>query len=285
MGVGVILAALTASGTAEAAPPTAKAPVITNWYRLPAAHRAARNTWFSSNWSGYAESGHFTAVSGRWTVPSVTAGVADAQSDWFSSAWIGIDGFNNTHLIQTGTEQDFYDGTPHYSAWWEILPKAESPLPATDAVLPGDEMGAAIVQTQTTSVTRKRTKTSKTSRRDWTIVLSDMTQGWTFVTTEAYKGPGDSAEFIVESPLVGHSIATIANYTFPRSSAAGGDFSSAGIASTIGDPLTTAGLEYGNDSGVLVQNGVQISTPGFTNLTETAFNAAYGASTPPAPTS
>ena len=46
----------------------------------------------------------------------------------YSSAWIGVDGFNDNDLIQTGTEQDYYSGGAHYDAWWEILPAAETEI-------------------------------------------------------------------------------------------------------------------------------------------------------------
>lgn len=71
--------------------------------------------WESSNWSGYAEtsSAPYTSVSGQWTVPTVTG-----PNGSYSAAWIGIDGFNNDSLIQTGTEQDYASGSVQYSAWW-----------------------------------------------------------------------------------------------------------------------------------------------------------------------
>ncbi len=272
---GLVLAGLAAPAQAGAS------PVITNWYRLPAAHGAhgaTRSTWSSSNWSGYAETGHFTSISGSWTVPSVTAGANDSDSAWFSSAWLGIDGFNDTHLIQTGTEQDFYGGTTHYSAWWEILPKAESVIPYP--VSQGDSMEATIVQTSTTITKRKRVKTIT---HDWTISLKDMTKGWDFATTQVYKGTGNSAEFIVEAPLVGRSVSTISDYSFNQGSAIDGDFNSANVATTIGGAVTGAGLSYLNDAGTLIQNGLQVSTPGPADTTAKAFNSSYGASEPAAP--
>jgi hypothetical protein len=282
MAAALVLAGPAVAGSAGAAPATAPAPVITNWYRVPAApgaHRATRSTWSSSNWSGYAETGHFTSVSGSWTVPSVTAGAADTGSVWYSSAWLGIDGFDNTHLIQTGTEQDYYDGSAHYSAWWEILPAAETTIP--DPVLPGDSMSATIVQTSTTTVTKKKTKVV-TNR--WNIRLVDLSEDWSFTTTQVYKGPGGSAEFIVEAPMVGRSVSTIADYHFAPASAAAGDVNRAGVATTIGGPLSGAGLDFQNDSGTLIQNDLQVSTPGEPDLSATAFNSSYGATEPAAPT-
>ena len=51
-------------------------------------------------------------------------GVAGSRGP-YSSSWIGIDGLANRDLIQTGTDSDYVDGSPHYDAWWEILPAAE----------------------------------------------------------------------------------------------------------------------------------------------------------------
>ena len=278
----VVAGALVTGGLA--APSSALAsPVITNWYRLPATpglHGATRSTWSSSNWSGYAETGHFTSISGNWTVPSVTAGANNPAAAWYSSAWVGIDGFNNAHLIQTGTEQEFYGGSAHYSVWWEILPKAESVIPFP--VSAGDSMQASIVQTSVTIVKRKRTKTIT---HDWTIRLMDTTKGWDFTTTQVYKGPGNSAELIVEAPLVGRSVTTISDYSFLPGSDVGGDFSSASVATTIGGAVTGAGLDYLNDAGTLIQNGLQVSTPGPQDASATAFNNSYGATEPAAPTS
>ena len=274
---GLILGGFAAPATSGAA------PVITNWYRLPAArgaHGHVRSGWFSSNWSGYAETGHFTSISSSWTVPSVTAGASTSNSAWFSSAWVGIDGFNDTHLIQTGTEQDVYGGSAHYSAWWEILPKAESPI--SYPVSPGDSMSATITQTSTAVIRAKRKK-AKIVTKYWTIGLQDHTKGWSFVTTQVYKGPGDSAEFIVEAPLVGRSVAAMANYNFGSGSALNGDLNSALVATTIGGAAIGAGLSYSNDAGTLFQNGVQVSTPGPQDSAATAFNSSYGATEPAAP--
>ncbi len=81
------------------------------------------NTWAASNWSGYAETGNFTGASGTWTVPTV----APSTSATYSATWVGVDGFTDTSLIQTGTEDDYYSGAAHYGAWWEILPGRGDP--------------------------------------------------------------------------------------------------------------------------------------------------------------
>jgi hypothetical protein len=69
--------------------------------------------WASTNWSGYAETATtYKSVTGQWTVPAVSG-----PNGSYSAAWIGIDGYNDNYLIQTGTEQD-YSGGAQYSAWW-----------------------------------------------------------------------------------------------------------------------------------------------------------------------
>ncbi|MDG0812051.1 G1 family glutamic endopeptidase [Cohnella rhizosphaerae] len=151
--------------------------------------------WTSSNWSGYAQSGRkgaYNRVSANWTVPSV---IPSAQPV-YSSAWVGIDGYNNTSLIQTGTAHDFANGVANYYAWWEILPAAETVIPY--AVHPGDRMRAVI---------------AKLNHGKWSISLRNLTRGWRFRTVQAYKGPQTSAEWIVEAPQVGGSISTLARLT------------------------------------------------------------------------
>ena len=246
-------------------------------------------TWASSNWSGYAETGNFTSVSGSWTVPTVTAGASTGgfrhpTTSWFSASWLGIDGFNNSSLIQTGTEQDFYSGSAHYNAWWEILPAAETPI--SYPVNPGDVMTATITETsQVVSSGGGRHSRSSGTEHVWNITIGDTTAGWSFTTNQGYSGSGSSAEWVVEAPQVGGQIASLANYSFPTASAAPGDFNNAEVASSIGGGLTGAGLNYANDEGVMIQNNAQVSTPGPQGPSAETFNANYGSSGPAAPTS
>src|SRR5690348_1118761 len=75
-------------------------------------HRAAG--WASSNWSGYAKTGSgFNSVTSHWTVTAA----ARSRKATYSSEWVGIDGYSNNSLIQTGTESDYYSGSAHYDAW------------------------------------------------------------------------------------------------------------------------------------------------------------------------
>ncbi|HEV2216153.1 MAG TPA: G1 family glutamic endopeptidase [Candidatus Dormibacteraeota bacterium] len=205
--------------------------------------------WASSNWSGYAITGSgFTSVTGSWTVPTVSA----TSKATYSSTWIGIDGFNNSSLIQTGTEQDYFNGSAHYNAWWEILPAAETPI-GSITVHPGDKFSA--------SVTRN-------SGSSWTITISDKTNGQSFTTVQSYGGPGTSAEWIQEAPTVGGRIANLAHY-----------------GQTTFDPGTVNGASprlTGSEGGVMIQHRSQVSTPSSPDGDTDGFSVAYG-STQPAP--
>src|SRR5438876_5270346 len=149
--------------------------------------------WASSNWSGYAITGSgFRAIRGHWGVPAVSA----TRNATYSSSWIGIDGFNNPDLIQTGTEQDYYNGSAHYRAWWEILPAPETVIPSI-TVHPHDQMSASIAQG---------------SGSNWTITITDHSTGKSFTIVQTYSGPQASAEWIQEAPTVGGRIAKLAHY-------------------------------------------------------------------------
>jgi hypothetical protein len=224
-------------------------PALAHHPRVAAATRNAG--WASSNWSGYAiTGGPFTSVSGSWVVPTV----APSRKATFSSSWVGIDGFNNSNLIQTGTEHDFYNGSAHYSAWWEILPAASTTITMT--VHAGDTMSATITRGGSGS---------------WTISISDTSRGENFSTVQSYGGQLTSAEWIVEAPTVGGRLATLANY--------GLDTLDPGTANGHSPGLTAA------DGGVMVQHGIQVSTPSSPDSDSDGFNMAYGSSAPAPPSS
>src|SRR4051794_30938567 len=134
--VAVAVPLLLTGGPTATATATATTVALFHHPRIPArpVHHAG---WSASNWSGYAKTGSYTTATGRWVVPSVAA----TKSASYSSQWVGIDGFNNSDLIQTGTEADYYNRSAHYNAWWEILPAAETPI-SSMTVRPGDVMSA-----------------------------------------------------------------------------------------------------------------------------------------------
>jgi len=213
--------------------------------------------WASSNWSGYAITtpsfAPFKDMTANWTVPSVSA----SQKATFSAAWAGIDGFNNSSLIQTGTEQDYYKGSAHYAAWWTTSAQGFAEQPIAEPVSAGDPMTATISESGTL----------------WTMTLTDNSSSHSWSFTEGpitYTGPGTSAEWIMEAPTVGGRIAPLAHYsTFAF------------------DSGTVNGASPGlsaNDGGELVQGRQVVSIPSGPDkdTTPDGFAIAYG-STPPAP--
>ena len=243
-------------GVAAAAPPAAAARIVHHprvAARAPGGHNhPASLGWASSNWSGYAVTGAgITQVTGSWTVPSVSP----SRKATYSASWVGIDGFNNSSLIQTGTEQDFYQGSAHYTAWWEILPAAETVIPAI-TVSPGDHFSATI---------------TRAAGSTWTITLRDGSTGQSFTTSQTYTGPETSAEWIQEAPTVGGRIAPLADY-----------------GSMTFDPGTVNGADPGltsTDGGVMVQRNGQVSTPSNPDSDTDGFAAAYGSTQPSPPAS
>jgi hypothetical protein len=238
---------LTGSSPAVAVDPVFHKP------RVPAeAPSATRAGWASSNWSGYARSGSgFSSVAGQWTVQAAAA----SNRATYSSEWVGIDGFTNNSLIQTGTESDYYNGAAHYAAWWEILPAAETVISSIN-VKPGDLMTASV---------------TKGSGSSWTITIKDDSTGQSFSTVQTYTGPQTSAEWIEEAPTVGGHIATLANYGL-----------------TTFDPGTINNASPGltaSESGVMVQHHTQVSTPSVPDSDKDGFNMQYGSTVPAPPLS
>lgn len=248
LALGLVSAASLAG--AGVAPPAAA--VIAHHPRVGGGPGVHALGWTSSNWSGYAITGSgFTSATGSWTVPTVTA----TKKASYSSTWVGIDGFNNSSLIQTGTEQDWYSGKAHYRAWWEILPAAETVI-STITVHAGDHFTASV--------------TSNGGGR-WTITITDTSTGQSFSTVQSYSGPGASAEWIQEAPTVGGRIATLAHYGTTA-------FDSGTV--NGGAPHLTP-----SDGGAMNQRGIQVSTPSNPDTDTDGFAAAYGSTQPSPPSS
>src|SRR5258708_569976 len=100
----------------------------------------------STNWAGYAVETNLNSpqtnavndVKGQWVVPSVNC--VGVSTNTYSSSWIGIDGYSDNSVEQTGTEHDCINGQPSYSAWYEMYPKPSSRI--SMPVKAGDTMSA-----------------------------------------------------------------------------------------------------------------------------------------------
>jgi hypothetical protein len=144
----------------------------------------------SSNWSGIGRGGRgVTGAYASWTVPAIKA----SSRKLYSASWVGVDGFSNDHLIQTGTGQDTValGRTPKYFAWVEILPAASQTLFLKSGkaapVKPGNKMSAYVKEVR---------------KGVWTIAIENRTEHWAFAKNFKYTGPGTSLETIEEAPTI-----------------------------------------------------------------------------------
>lgn len=205
--------------------------------------------WKSSNWSGYAikkaKRNSFRSISGYWNVPRVKA----SKQNKYSSSWIGIDGFGNSSLIQTGTQQDYVNGKAVYYPWWEILPEPETRIPYP--VSPNDLMYAKI---------------SNVGKGKWKIILMNKSKGWTFKAIKKYTGPATSAEWIMEATSINGQTAPLAVYRRMF-------FMNCRVNQKI--PLLKP-----RDRGIMIQNGCVVSTPSFPNNKKDGFSVMYGSHIP-----
>jgi hypothetical protein len=149
----------------------------------------------STNWSGYAVTGGngaFNSVSASWTQPG---GTCPRHGSQYSSFWVGLDGFNDNTVEQTGTAADCSHGTAFYFGWYEMFPAF--PVNFSNPVVPGDAMSA--------SVTFSGTET-------FTLVLHDATRGWTQNIVQNQTGLArSSAEVITEAPS-SNNVLPLANF-------------------------------------------------------------------------
>jgi Peptidase A4 family len=155
----------------------------------------------STNWSGsigFAPGGDTVNwIEGQWTVPAV---IAPGNGDYFSSAWIGIDGDGSNDVLQAGTEHEVVGGAHYTYLWWEWYPGPEIQVTNIPA-LSGHVMYCLICVLSTTEAI---------------IYLNNITTGdYTSFAVSAPAGTtlmGNCAEWIVEAPRVDGSQSALARY-------------------------------------------------------------------------
>ena len=170
------------------------------------------NTLYSGNWSGYVDfsgassygSTSFYYIVNDMVIPVAKQYGCDGTWDW-GSEWNGIDGWGSGDVLQAGVEFDAYcSGTTksqYYSAWYEWYPYGEvriSSLPVT----PGDDIFVEVWHTSST--------------QGYAYIVNENTGQYVDIGFTAYPGHplvGNSAEWVVERPSVGGSLATLSDYT------------------------------------------------------------------------
>jgi hypothetical protein len=180
------------------------------------------------NWSGYAampSNGQrqlVTAVSGTWTVPSITGVTGTVPNQ--SSTWVGIDGDGSPTVEQIGTAQDFafnsYSGSGQawYYAWYEMYPAAAVTITSM-VIHPGDTMSAAVSY----------------ASGQFTLQIRDITTGQSFSTVQtAPSAQRASAEWVVEAPAFNNVPQIMPNFGVATFSAASATIG--GVSGPINSP-------------------------------------------------
>ena len=170
------------------------------------------NTLYSSNWSGYVDfsgASSYGSSSYYYLVNKMVVPIAQQSGctgGWaYGSGWNGIDGWGSGDVLQAGVEFDAYcNGTTrsaYYSAWYEWYPYGEVRIPSLP-IVPGDDMFVEVWHTSST--------------QGYAYIVNYNTGKYVDIGFTAPPGTylvGNSAEWIVEAPTVGGSIATIVDYT------------------------------------------------------------------------
>jgi hypothetical protein len=189
----------------------------------------------SRNWSGYvASGGAFTAVSGTWTIPTVSASTgASIRAD---ATWVGIGGATTTDLVQAGTQATVDNGVVQYSAWIETLPQPSSNVPLV--VNAGDTVTVSLTQ-QTAGV--------------WNITIRNATSGGVYNGTVTYASSTSSAEWIEEAPTARNGVVVLDRFGTVQ-------FTNA---SAVKDGRTVTPAAAGATAVTMVNNksGVTLATP------------------------
>jgi hypothetical protein len=155
---------------------------LISWRRLPAVTAPAAagsafgpHTWGgphidAGNWAGYAASGStFTTVKGTWIEPQATC---TAAHDLYAP-WLGLDGYGDMTVEQTGVQTSCSTGSPVDSGWYEMYPSP--PVYFSNPVSTGDTIKASVTYAGGTS---------------YTLMLKDVTKGWSagFVPGPLHRG-------------------------------------------------------------------------------------------------
>lgn len=173
---------------------TVPARIVANGLQPHTGTAAAPANLASFNWSGYVASGAtYTKVTSTWIQPRTRC-----STNGIVSFWVGLDGWGDQTVEQTGTGVDCRSGTPQYYAWWETYPTNSQQTYAATTVAPGDRITATVTVVGT----------------QYTLTLVDGTQGWTRTNTAAAPaGAGNaSAEIVAEAASVNGSVSQLPDF-------------------------------------------------------------------------
>jgi hypothetical protein len=163
----------------------------------------------SGNWSGGVAltGGPYEFCSGAWIVPAVVA-PARGDGDWWSVAWVGIDGDGSNDVLQCGTGHhvNVTNGktTTEYFAWYEWYPFGWTEI-TNLTVSPGDAIAASVRYLGIANGAGRATAT-----------VTNMTTGQSATVSLTPPGntvlAGNCAEWIMERPGINGVLADLPEY-------------------------------------------------------------------------
>jgi hypothetical protein len=179
----------------------------------------------SGNWSGYAVpmegsdvNDTFSNVQGTWIVPAVTG---DEGSVTYSSAWVGLDGYENGTVEQAGTEQDWMGGRQQNYVWFEMYPNYAYEIIGFPVNI-GDSITVKVHYTGQTKVQYGRqTKTKTINGKNaaasvFQITIKNVTRNVSFSVPTSYttttSAARASAEWVMEAPSSMSGILPLADF-------------------------------------------------------------------------
>ena len=162
-----------AAGAMLVAGPAAPGPVFT-------AHTWGGPHTNAGNWAGYvANGGTYTKVTGTWKEPVANC---TAKHDLYAP-WLGLDGYGDQTVEQTGVQTSCSSGKPVDSGWYEMYPAP--PRYYSNPVSTGDTIKATVVFSGGSS---------------YSLTLQDVTKGWSHTVHKNLSAHNASAEAIIEAP-------------------------------------------------------------------------------------
>ncbi|MCY0851360.1 MAG: G1 family endopeptidase [Thermoplasma acidophilum] len=165
-------------------------------------HSVSMGSSESLNWAGY------VAVAGDDSVHNVTMSLiipnTDTSGNSYAAFWVGIDGYNDNTVEQTGILAEpsghGHNSKTVYEVWYEFYPAA--PVYASFTASAGDHVYASVTYD---------------GSGQFTTHISVYTSGGQFVgalnATQSVSGSlDDSAEWIAEAPASSSGILPLANF-------------------------------------------------------------------------
>jgi Peptidase A4 family len=134
----------------------------------------------SGNWAGYAAHGStYTKITGTWKQPVAKC---IASHDLYAP-WLGLDGYGDGTVEQTGVQTSCDSHHPVDSGWYEMYPAA--PVYFSNPVSAGDTIRATVVFE---------------GGHSYSLTLQDVTKGWEHTVHKNLSATNASAEAIIEAP-------------------------------------------------------------------------------------